>query len=98
VPSPTLAITIVVGASLFPIAIGYFSASLTRAVTWAVLFGVMAMLCASLRLWWFNIPDPLARLPNDPGLQFELGQVTLIVALVCGCLAAFGFSVSKKFE
>lgn len=99
VPSYTvLAIAIVVGVSLLPIAIGYFSSSLTRAIIWAVLLGILAMLCASLRLWWFGIPDPVGRLPNDPDLQFELGQVTLIVALVYACLAAFGFSVSKKFK
>lgn len=98
-PSPTvLAITIAVGVSLLPIAIGYFSASLTRAIVWASLFGVLAMLGASLRLWWFSIPDPVGRLPNDPGLQFELGQVTLIVAFIYACLAAFGFSLGKKFE
>lgn len=98
-PSYTvLPIAIVVGVSLLPLAIGYFASSRTRAIVWAVLLGVLAMLCASLRLWWFSIPDRAGRLPNDPSLQFELCLVTLIVAFIYACLAAFGFSMRKKFE
>ena len=98
-PSYTmLTIAIIAGVSLLPIVIGYFSSSTTRAMICAVLLLVLGMLCGSLRLWWFNIPDPVGRLPNNPGLQSELAQVTLLISFVYACLAAFGFWIRKKTE